>query len=478
VVESAPMLGPDEGGRGARPDALLLLLDPLVLFVLAMLDMLQVTALPSYAALSQTAHWDGEAVSAALGVGAVATMLLFSTALVLAPRRYLGFKRVALTVLVLLLVVAPMASRAYLRYATGHQLAYAHDGGVVQTEESARFLLRGVNPYSADYYSTPLRGVVVPGILHYNPYLPASFLLSAPLIALADAVHVPFDQRVVYLALYAAGIWLIPRAFRNRGTGELARTIFAFNPLVVTFLVEGRNDIYTIAFLLFAIVALERRRPIAFFAALALACATKQLAWFVAPFLLVCSWRAWPREVWRRGAALGAGLFVVTVLPFFVWNPGAFVNATYKFNAGLVPDSYPLGGTPGFGFAMLAAAFHWAPNRAAYFELTPYVLVTALPLAILLLRRLARRPSTAQALLGAFVVSFWIYFFSRVFHNNYLSVLSFLLQMGLLAAADDVDDADDAPAARPLEAPVAVSRGGRKARRRATAGAQHRGHAV
>ncbi|HLY80978.1 MAG TPA: hypothetical protein VKQ70_16480, partial [Caulobacteraceae bacterium] len=369
-------------------------------------------------------------------------------------------------------------SRAYLRYATGHQLAYAHDGGVVQTEESARFLLRGVNPYSADYYATPLRGATIPATLHYNPYLPASFLLAAPLVALADALHVPFDQRVVYLALYAAGIWLIPRAFRSRGTGELARTIFAFNPLVVTFLVEGRNDIYTIAFLLFAVVALERRRPLAFFAALALACATKQLAWFAAPFLLVCSWRAWPREVWRRGAALGAGLFAAAVLPFFAWNPRAFVDATYKFNAGLVPDSYPLGGTPGFGFAMLAAVFHWAPDRAAYFELTPYLLVTALPLAILLLWRLARRPSTAQAMLGAFVVSFWIYFFSRVFHNNYLGVLSFLLQMGLLAAADDAHDADDAPAAQPLAGPPAGARSGRKARRRAAADAQQRGYAV
>jgi hypothetical protein len=434
------MLGPDEGGRGARPDALLLL-DPMVLFVFALLDMLQLTAYPSYAALSQTAHWDGEAVSAALAVGAVATLLLLSTTLVLAPRRYLGVKRVALTILVLLVVVAPMANRAFLRYATGSPLAYAHDGGVVQTEESARFLLRGVNPYSADFSSTPLRGVEIRAILHYNPYLPASFLLPAPLIALADAIHVPFDQRIVYLALYAAGIWLIPRAFRNRGTGELARTVFAFNPLVASFLVIGRNDIYVIAFLLFAIVALERRRPFAFFASLALACATKQLAWFAAPFLLVCSWRAWPREVWRRGAALGTGLFLVLVLPFFVWNPGAFVNSTYKFNVGLVPDNYPLGGTPGFGFAMLAAVFHWAPDRTAHFELTPYVLLTALPLAILLLWRLAQQPSTSQAMLGAFLVSFWIYFFSRIFHNNYLGVLAFLLQMGLLAAADDAQAA-------------------------------------
>ncbi len=460
------------GSDPARRDVLLLL-DPLVLLVLAMLDTLQATAYPFYAALSRTAHWDGEAVSATLAVAAVATLLLFSTTWVLAPRHYLAAKRVALPILVLLLVVAPVANRAYLRFATGRHLDYAHDGGVVQTEEAARFLLRGVNPYSADFSSTPLRGVEIPSILHYNPYLPGSFVLPAPLIALADAVHLPFDQRVVYLALYAAGIWLIPRAFRQRGTGEVARTVFAFNPLVVPFMELGRNDIYVIAFLLFAIVALARRRPTAFFLNLALACATKQLAWFVAPFLLVCAWRTWlpaagamlepgepgePRESgepaatramaarWRRGAALGAGLFVALVLPFFLWDPTAFVNSVYRFNAGLVPDSYPLGGTPGFGFAMLAAVYRWAPSRTAYFELTPYLLVTALPLALLLLWRLARRPSTSQALLGAFLVSFWIYFFSRVFHNNYLGVLLFLLQMGILTAADDLLSAPAAPA--------------------------------
>jgi hypothetical protein len=420
---------------GGFTDALLLL-DPLLLLVLALLDTLQATAYPFYAALAGTAHWDGEAVSATLAVAAVATLLLVATTLTLWPRHYLRVKSVALPILVLLLVVAPIANRAYLRFATGRHLEYAHDGGVVQTEESARFLLRGIDPYRADFSSTPLAGVDIPAILHHNPYLPGSFVLPAPLIALADSLRVPFDQRAVYLALYGAGVWLIPRAFRRRSIGELARTIFALNPLIVTFMEIGRNDIYVIAFLLFAIVALERRRPYAFFLCLALACATKQLAWFVAPFLLLCVRQVEPRRPWRRAAVLGAALFAALVLPFYLWDPGAFVDSVYKFNAGLLPDSYPLGGTPGFGFAMLAAVFHWVPDRRAYFELTPYLLVTALPLAVLLLWRLARRPSTSQALLGAFVVSFWIYFFSRVFHNNYLGLLTFLLQMGLFAAID------------------------------------------
>ena len=454
---------PERPGRAARPARAdrparaapaeradpLLLLDALLVFLLGVLDMLQVTAYASYAPLQQTAHWDGEVVRTALAVGAVATLLLFLTVALLLPRHYRGLKRAALTLLVLLLVVAPMADKVFLRFATGRQLEFAHDGGVVQTEESARFLLRGVDPYAADFSSTPLRDVEIRAIVHHNPYLPASFLLPAPLIALADALHWPFDQRLVYLLLYAAGVWLTPRAFRGRGAGELAQTLFALNPLVVTFLVLGRNDIYVIVFLLFAVVALARRHALAFFGALALACALKQFAWFVAPFLLVCAWQAWPRPVLRRGALAGAGLFVLLVLPFFVWNPAAFVDSIYKFNAGLSADRYPLGGTPGFGFAMVAAVLHWVPDRSSYFELTPYLLLTALPLGALLLRRLARQPSVSAALLGAFLVSFWIYFFSRVFHNNYFGVLAFLLQMGVLTAADDALSAGAGPLSVP-----------------------------
>jgi hypothetical protein len=435
--------GADPAERAAAPPRdPLLALDPWLLFLLGMVVALQVTGDPAFSTLRQFSRWDGEVVRTVLAVGAVGTLLLFLTAALALPggaerRSYRACKRATLLALGVLIVALPIANRTFQRFASGQPLHFAHDGGVIQTEESARFLLRGIDPYAADFGKTPLAGVAIPGILRHNPYLPASFLLPAPLIALADAAGVPFDQRLVYLLLYAAGVWLAPLAFRHRGAGELAQTCFALNPLVVPYVVVGRNDIYIISFLLFAVAALVRRRAFAFFTCLALACAVKQFAWLAAPFLLVCAWRAWPRSTFNRGLAAGAAIFAVLVLPFFLWGPADFIDDVYRFNAGLSPDSYPLGGTPGFGFAMLAAALGWAPNRAAYFPLTPYLLLTALPLAVLLLARLRRRPAMSQAMLAAFLVSFWIFFFSRVFNNNYFGVLAFLLQMGALAAAEE-----------------------------------------
>jgi hypothetical protein len=433
---------PFASGAGAPPADLLLVLDPWLLFLLGMAVALQVTGDPAFGTLRQFSRWDGEVLRTVLAVGAVATLMLFLTATLAFPggvqrRSYRVWKRATLAVLMVLIVALPIASRAWQRFASGRQLQFAHDGGVIQTEESARFLLRGVNPYAADFSSTPLAGVAIPGILRHNPYLPASFLLPAPLIAAADMAGLRFDQRFVYLLLYAAGVWLAPLAFRHRGAGELAQTCFALNPLVVPFLVVGRNDIYVISFLLFAVVALARRRALPFFLCLALACAVKQFAWLPALYLLIGAWRAWPRRAFWRGLVAGGALFAVMVLPFFAWGPADFIDDIYRFNAGLSRDSYPLGGTPGFGFAMLAAMLGWARDRAAYYPLTPWLLATALPLALAMGARLRRRPTLSGALLAAFLVSFWVFFFSRVFHNNYFGVLAFLLQMAVLAEADE-----------------------------------------
>ena len=60
-----------------------------------------------------------------------------------------------LAVVILTAVVLPTAKLILLRNANG-PASYTHDGGVIQTEATIRFLLEGKNPYTEDYVDTPM----------------------------------------------------------------------------------------------------------------------------------------------------------------------------------------------------------------------------------------------------------------------------------------------------------------------------------
>ena len=123
-----------------------------------------------------------------------------------------------------------------------------------------------------------------------------------------------------------------------------AAGIAALNPLVYWHQIFGANDLVFVAMLLGAVLAARAERRVAAGALLGLACATKQLAWPFAPFLLVAladarAFRDWAeRATWRRLAApLGAAalVFLVVVLPVAALDPRAFWADIFVYNAGL-----------------------------------------------------------------------------------------------------------------------------------------------
>jgi hypothetical protein len=410
-------------------------LDFLLLLVLGAQLTLAVSGDPAFGPAGLLTRFTGSVPRVLITVGATLVLCLMATAAVLAPRHWRRIKPIALALLFAILVVGPTVHRVIRGAGAAIPTQFAHDGGVIHAQESARFLLAGVNPYAADFSGTALRGTGVPGIKIHYPYLPLSFLLAVPTVVAIDAGW-PIDHRVSHLVLLLACVLLAPRAFASAGVGELARTLFVLNPLLVPYVIEGRNEIHVIAFLFFAYLGLMARRPLACFGWLAAACAFKQFAWIVAPFLIVYAWRHWPRRELARGLAWGAGWFALLVLPFVLWSPRDFVADVFLFNAGLTAQPYPLGGTPGFGFAMLAAALGWTEDRMQYLPLLPWVLATAGVLCVLLLFKLSRVPRRESVFLYSLVVTAWVFFFSRVFHTNYFGFLTFLAIMGVLLAVD------------------------------------------
>ena len=139
----------------------------------------------------------------------------------------------------------------------------------------------------------------------------------------------------------------------------IAAAVVLVNPLVYWQQIFGANDILVVALLLLSLAVARTGKTVAAAAVLGVACATKQLAWPFAPFLLahlagVGGWRdmvAAPRR-WLVPLAVVAGAFLVVVLPVAALDFRAFWGDIVVYNVGLPGgDNYPLGGTPGFGFA-------------------------------------------------------------------------------------------------------------------------------
>jgi len=223
----------------------------------------------------------------------------------------------------------------------------------------------------------------------------------------------------------------------------VAAAVIVLNPLVYWQQIFGANDVLIVMLLLAAVAFAQTGRPLVAAATLGLACATKQLAWPFAPFLLLhlsgaVAWRdlAGPaRRPLLAATATAAAVFGAVVLPVAALDFRAFWSDIVVYNVGLPGgDNYPLGGTPGFGFANLLIYFGAVGTLRDHVSFTPFYLLL-IPIGLLLAREQLREPSPARALLGGGTALLLSLYFSRVVHPNYLILAATLLPIALLMRA-------------------------------------------
>ncbi len=214
-------------------------------------------------------------------------------------------------------------------------------------DNAARILIRGRNPYAESLYGayslhhlpsdlqTPLRDG---GLSDKLAYPSLSFLVLVPFVAL----HV--DSRFVYAAALIGCVGILyfrtPKALR-----AIVLLPFVANPDFLGFALGGVTDSIWALFLC-AVVATWGRKwaPALFFG---LACACKQHAWLIAPFILVRLWHECPREERRRTVArffgVTAAVAIAFNLPFVLWGPADWVGGIVE---SLLRDMVPFGGGP------------------------------------------------------------------------------------------------------------------------------------
>ena len=197
---------------------------------------------------------------------------------------------------------------------------------VIIVEEAAEATLQGDDPYAAEYRDGPLSARPEATQVHF-PYLPAMLVFGMPR---ALAGHAPWtDARMWFtvVSLLAAGIVLLRTWTGGAARIRIFQVLFAL-PTGALLLATGGVDIPVIAMLLVTAVLARDERPVAAGLAGGLALAAKQTSILVLPFLLLALPPGLPR---RRFVLATGGVAAAIVVPFILWDVGAFVEDAILF---------------------------------------------------------------------------------------------------------------------------------------------------
>ena len=357
--------------------------------------------------------------------------LLALLALLIATPRHWHLKLWAILLLGSLTAIGPTLVGVVRRPRIG--LTNEHDG-LLQVESAIGRLLEGQPIYGVDWSHTPMASFpweLTPGsnpALHHLAYYPLTVLIGIPFRLLTDALGLPFDYRIVLIALAVVGLVAIvalPISYERR---FLVITAIYASPLITLYLWAGRNDIEFLAVVLLTLTLLARGHPTLAAAAMGVAVALKPFAWVAVPFLLMVLLIRWRGHHSRREivASLAALTVVpaVTILPFFLANPAAFWTDVVLYTSGGVADAYPIAG---YGFGELLYTLHVISRRTDSFPFAIFQLAAVVPVLWLSARAFLRRPTLACWMAGYASVLFAVTFFARFFNDNYAAVVITLL---------------------------------------------------
>ncbi len=403
-------------------------------------------------AMGERGPWPGEPIGLVLIALALGFVLLYLLVDLTRPGPWhWRLKTVLLAGVLLTVVYLPTVKLILLRDAIG-PASYTHDGGVIQTEATIQYFLTGRNPYVEDYTQTPMAewgfDEYRTALYHY-PYLPWTFVFSAPFYLAGQAVGF-YDQRVVYLLLFTLTLLLAPGLTQGPRRRLGLVMLLGLNPIMGLDVIFGQNDSFVLAWIVFSLAAWQAWRQggnrswlVASAVLYGLACASKPTAWFFAPFygLLLLADRAdWRRAGWRGlvqavpAAAIRAwpALLVFGLLlgPYLIWDAYAFYDDVWRWSSGQGETGYQIWG---WGASNFVLALGWVRSRFDQWPFwIPQLLVTG-PLLLWFLRRQqqANRLDLACWHYGLLLLAF--FYVSRFLNENYLGYILAFLALGILA---------------------------------------------
>lgn len=338
-----------------------------------------------------------------------------------------SLKSFSLWIIVFLVLGSALVSAIIVRHQTA-PVYNIHDI-ILQLEAAIQFFLQGKNPYSESYFGTPLEqwfystSQVNPALYHFV-MLPWYFLFSLPFYFLSTTIFGFFDGRLPLAFLFFILLVLI---FKMKNMLPEKRRLFlilmAFNPATLGYFLEGRSDFFMFTFLFISFILLEKQKYFLSGISMALAFATKQSAWMIFPFYLAFLYFNNKENLFRTAKNISSFVlvFLIIILPFFLWDKKAFLDSTVFYLSGNTSYSYPVSG---YGWGKVLNEFGYIKDVSKYYPFWIWQLAIGGPLLIILLSYLKRNKTVKNLILfyGVFTFVFW--YFSRYFNNSHLGFLS------------------------------------------------------
>ena len=281
-------------------------------------------------------HWGYLAVAPYLAAGVVA-LILGRLRLKRATAA-----RIALLVLVIFgAVVVPLGLETRWRH-QDPEMGFAQPE-VSVIERSATYVSEGKDPYRSYYVDGRLVDKV-PGLPAYEsffPYFPLMSVFGLPSAETHEGSGLT-DARIVMslmTLLASSAALMLLRASRQKKI-RVAQVLLAL-PTGALFLSTGGDDMPILALMLLGVAALQRRSNNVAGVSLGVAAAMKLTAWPLAAGALLVARDGNGKSAWRRVAAWGVAIVVVTITPF-AWNdPWSFFSNVFAFPLGLAGVASP-----------------------------------------------------------------------------------------------------------------------------------------
>jgi hypothetical protein len=292
-----------------------------------------------------------------------------------------------------------------------------------QIEQGGKLLLDGDDPYGHDYRGDGLErfytfdGTVSPRVLdrevalrHYA-YFPGTVVAAAVWRVLPQ----PLDDFRLFVLLCTLLTFFAALAFRAPLAWRLGiGAILVCNPIAVRSAWFGQNDAPSLLLLVLSFALVTRARYGWAAASLAGAVLLKQFALVALPFLaLMLVKKGLDRAELRRAGLVFLAVLAVVILPFFLWDPGAFWRDTVKYGAG----TYKI---VGYGLSGILIRLHILADREGSYPFALFALLVWLPVTVWLLMA-QRRAQELWLGAAAFSISILVLMFiGRTFNNYYL----------------------------------------------------------